>query len=320
MRLFTCPHCGATAYFDNIRCICGGEMTFDSDLAAMTDATAPCANRAVIECNWSARAGGLCRACAMTEVAPGDADPATAVQWRDAECDKRWVLHALGRWGWFTEEDEGPAPVFHLLSERIAPKGTVTMGHEDGLVTINVTEADPVEEVRRRQNLGEPYRTMIGHFRHELAHFLFQRLQEAPGFSDAFAQRFGDVDQDYAAALERHYNDGAPEDWRLRHVTAYASAHPHEDWAETVAHLMHLTEIVDSAVAVGLGSGTASEDGEDVYRSDNAQQLITDGAALGLALNHVNRSMGLSDIYPFVLSDAVRDKLVFAHRWLRRGA
>ncbi len=154
----------------------------------------------------------------MTEVIPDTTTPQNVALWADAELAKRWVLANLARWGWFTSSDDGPRPVFRLLSEQTSAGETaVTMGHADGVVTINVIEADPAERVRRRVELGEPLRTMIGHFRHELGHFFFTRLAERPEFLEAFRAIFGDERADYAAALQRHYADGPPADWRHRH-------------------------------------------------------------------------------------------------------
>jgi hypothetical protein len=161
--------------------------------------------------------------------------------------------------------------------------------------------------------LGEPLRTMIGHFRHELGHFFFERFSEQADFPGAFRALFGDERADYAAALKKHYADGAPAGWQQSYISAYSSAHPHEDWAECFAHLLHLADIVDSFVASGLHSDTAPAPDYDPYAEPEADRLITFGADLGIALNHVNRSMGLADIYPFVLTPPIRQKLVFVH-------
>jgi hypothetical protein len=224
------------------------------------------------------------------------------------------------RWGWLGAGDPGPRPRFHLLSETVrGGEAPVTMGHASGLVTINVTEADPAEIARRREDMGEPYRTMIGHFRHELAHYLFERLAADPAFADAFRARFGDERADYGEALNRHYAEGPPEGWVADHVTPYASAHPHEDWAETTAHLLHLTDMADSAEAAGLSMQGEPRAGWDAYAEPDPVRLVGLAAGLGLALNHVNRSMGLDDLYPFVLPDTVRDKLAFVHEHLSAG-
>lgn len=315
MRIFDCPACGTTVYFTNTRCGRGDEVAYDPDRAAFTTGFRPCANREWIACNWIAEGeGALCRACAMTEVIPDTFHAANRGLWSEAELAKRWVLANLARWGWFTAADPGRRPVFRLLAEQTsAGEVPVIMGHAAGVVTINVTEADPAERVRRRIKLGEPLRTMIGHFRHELGHYFFERLSEDEAFPDAFRATFGDERADYAQALKRYYDDGPPPDWRARHVTAYSAAHPHEDWAECFAHLLHLADIADSFVAAGLGAPAAPAPGYDPYADGDAGRLITFGAELGIALNHVNRSMGLPDIYPFVLAPPIRAKLAFVH-------
>ncbi len=315
MRIFQCPVCGEALFFENAACACGARVAYDPERAAFVGQFTPCANREVIGCNWIAEGdGGLCRACAMTEVIPDRSTPQNVELWAEAEFAKRWVLANLARWGWFTARDQGSRPVFRLLSEQTSTGETsVTMGHADGVVTINVIEADPAERVRRRVELGEPMRTMIGHFRHELGHFFFTRLAGEPAFLDAFRAMFGDERADYAAALQRHYSEGPPAYWRTTYVSAYSSAHPHEDWAECFAHLLHLADIVDSFVAAGLESDAAPAADYDPYAEREADRLITFGAELGIALNHVNRSMGLADIYPFVLTPQIREKLGFVH-------
>jgi hypothetical protein len=194
------------------------------------------------------------------------------------------------------------------------------MGHVEGVVTISVAEADPVLRTTRREALEESYRTMLGHMRHEIAHMLWWRLSLREDFLNAFRERFGDERADYQVALQRHYIDGPPPDWKQRFLTTYASAHPHEDWAETTAHLLHLTDIADSFVAAGLSSPELPTAGWDPYSETDADRLIYVAAHLTMGVNHVNRSIGLSDLYPFVLSNAAYEKLAFVHDWLRRGA
>ena len=321
MRLFECPACAATLYFRNSACgACGQGVAYDPEADRMVAGAEPCANREEIGCNWRAEEGGpLCRACAMTTVIPDTFHGENRAHWAHAELAKRWVLAGLGRWGWFRASDPGPRPAFELLAEATAGGPVeVTMGHEAGVITLNVTEADPAELAARQEALGERLRTVVGHVRHEIAHFLFVRLQAAEGFVDAFRALFGDERADYGAALRRHYAEGPPPGWQDRHITGYASAHPHEDWAESVAHLLHLVDITDSAAAAGLlveGLGA----GDDAYAERDADRLVALGQRLGVAVNHVNRSMGLPDAYPFVLTPAIREKFGFVHARLRAG-
>jgi len=207
--------------------------------------------------------------------------------------------------------------VFHMLAEGPTP---VPMGHAEGVVTISVAEADPVLSTTRREALDEPYRTMIGHMRHEISHMLWWRLSLREDFLDAFRAMFGDERVSYPGALQHHYENGPPPGWEKYYLTSYASAHPHEDWAETAAHLLHLTDLSDSFFASGLTSSEVPGAGWDPYSEPDPQRLIHIAASIAVGVNHVNRSMGLSDIYPFVLSSFARQKLAFVHDWLRRGA
>ncbi len=277
-----------------------------------------CANRDVIGCNWIApEQGAFCRACAMTALAPDPSIANAIPNWAQTEASKRWVIDNLGRWHWFRPEDPGARPVFHMLAEGPTP---VPMGHAQGVVTISVAEADPVLRTTRREALEEPYRTMIGHMRHEIAHMLWWRLSLREDFLEAFRAMFGDERISYPGALQHHYENGPPQDWKKFYLTSYASAHPHEDWAETAAHLLHLTDLTDSFVASGLTSPEVPGPNWDPYSEPDAQRLIHIAASIAMGVNHVNRSMGLSDLYPFVLSDFARHKLAFVHDWLRRGA
>jgi len=328
METFTCPACGERLFFRNAVCGCGAAVAFDPEMRAfalLDDACAPCANRDAIGCNWRAggAGGGLCASCAMTRTMPDLAVADNAALWTEAEEAKRQVLANLMRWGLFTARDASPAPVFDMLAEQTeSGAARVMMGHLDGVVTINIAEADPAVREARRQQMAERYRTMTGHFRHELGHFVFARLAAAEGFLDAFRALFGDERADYAEALRRHYARPAA-DSDPDHVTPYAAAHPHEDWAETFAHHQHLVDIADSAARMCLISPALAAVGGadfDPYACDDAEQVLRVAVELGVAVNHVNRAMGLHDVYPFVLTAAVREKLAFAHRWIGAAA
>lgn len=320
MKLFKCPSCKGTLYFNNRACSCGAEVAFDPEAEKFEVLDAGCANREQINCNWKADAGhgSLCRACAMTEIVPDSMVNTNVPLWAETEAAKRWVLVNLGQWGWLKAGDQGMWPRFHLLSEVTSTgPAPVTMGHADGLITINVTEADPAQRVARREKLSERYRTLVGHFRHELGHYVFLRLVQDERFASSFRNLFGDERADYGAALARHYESGPPQGWQDNHITEYASSHPHEDWAETFAHLVHLTDMIDSASAAGLRHANAAV--IDPYRTNDGDALISAGANLGIAFNHVNRSMGLFDLYPFVIAPTVRDKLAFVRNAVAAG-
>lgn len=312
MQVFQCPECGQQVWFHNSHCPNGHLLHFDPDAQQMTQAL-DCGRRAAIGCNWRAEPHGpLCRSCAMTEVIPDPEVAGAESRLAETEAAKRWVLAGLLRWGWFGSADAGPAPRFMLVADRTrhGPE-EITMGHADGLITLDVAEASRTVREERRENLAEPYRTMIGHLRHELAHYLFQRLSGEANFSESFRELFGDERRDYGEALKAHYAN--PQAGGEHHITSYASAHPHEDWAETVAHLLHLTDLVDSGAAVALTPGG------DAYAEPDGLALIERAADFAMRVNHVNRALDLPDLYPFVLTDPVREKLAFAHRALRRA-
>jgi hypothetical protein len=320
MRLFNCPCCSARLVFQNTNCLsCGAAVAWDQARGDFTADAPFCANRDAIDCNWPAsEPGALCRACAMTATIPDTFTQENVRLWAEAERAKRRVLATLGRWGWFHADDSGPPPSFHMLSEATRHgERNVTMAHDCGEITINVTEADLAERVERGLALGEKLRTMNGHFRHEIAHFLFERLRPREGFIPAFRELMGDESADYPAALQRHYDQGPPQGWEADFVTEYAAAHPHEDWAETVAHLLHLTDLADSFVSVQWPDVTFAQPGYDPYAEPDADKLIEFGAEISMGANHLTRSVGLMDVYPFVLTATIRKKLAFAHRWLQ---
>lgn len=318
MRVFANPVGSGSLWFDNLATADGTPVAYDPQARAFLPMPPFCANREIIGCNWIApEQGAFCRSCAMTELAPDPNIPDAVAYWAQTEAAKRWVLDNLGRWNWFRPEDPGTRPIFRMLAEGPTP---VLMGHNQGIVTISVAEADPVLLTTRRVALEEPFRTMIGHMRHEIAHMLWWRLSLREDFLVAFRAMFGDERADYTAALKNHYEKGPPLDWKQRYLTSYASSHPHEDWAETAAHLLHLTDITDSFVAADLSSPDIPASNWDPYTEPDADRLIQVAAAIAVGVNHVNRSMGLPDLYPFVLSQTARRKLAFVHDWLRRGA
>lgn len=317
MRIYRCPACNSDLYARNLVCACGQALAFDPQSDSFATLVHGCANRDEIGCNWQASApDGLCAACGMTEVIPDLVPEGNTQLWADAEAAKRWVMIGLYRLGWFAPGT--PLPVFRFLAERTSSgKVPVIMGHATGVITINIAEADPVIRTARREALDEDYRTLIGHMRHELAHFLHWVLDELPAFVTPFRALFGDETADYSSALKRHYADGPPSDWSSRFITSYASAHPHEDWAESVAHLLHLVDILDSAAAAELSLDRIGKPEPDPYRQQDSEALIAQAMSYGLAINHINRSMGLADLYPFVVSGPARDKLAFVHDWIR---
>jgi hypothetical protein len=171
-----------------------------------------------------------------------------------------------------------------------------------------------------RRQMGEPYRTLLGHFRHEIAHYYWDRLVlNAPGI-EAFRQLFGDEREDYGAALQRHYANGPPPDWQERFVSSYASTHPWEDWAETWAHYFHMVDTLETASAFGMRVRPRVTKGADLSaaidfdpHSAALDRIVDSWLPLTFAVNSINRSMGIADLYPFVLAPPVIVKLSFIH-------
>jgi hypothetical protein len=198
-------------------------------------------------------------------------------------------------------------------------------GHDNGLITLNVAEADDAERERQRGKLGELYRTLLGHFRHEIAHYYWGRLIADSPKLELFRQIFGDERNDYGQALAAYYANGAPADWAEHFISPYASSHPWEDFAETWAHYFHMTDTLETANAFGLvvwpklSKGMAARIDFDPLDVELAR-IIEGWLPLTFAVNSINRSMGAPDLYPFVLSPRVIGKLSFIHDCIREQA
>jgi hypothetical protein len=134
----------------------------------------------------------------------------------------------------------------------------------------------------------------------------------SPEYDGRFRELFGDPDADYQAALDRHYNDGPPDNWGQRYVSSYATMHPAEDWAETFAHYLHIRDTLDTAAAFGVAPAAATFE-RKVLGPSGFDAIIEWWLPLSWALNMLNRSMGKTDLYPFVLPPAVLEKMRFIH-------
>ncbi|MCW2984121.1 MAG: hypothetical protein JWR63_1691 [Conexibacter sp.] len=328
MRAFTCGVCGQLVFFENSACLrCGSALAFDwgaRELRTRPQAP-PCANRDVIGCNGLAGAlGELCFACELTRTRPNDQDAAGIAQWAEAERAKRRLVFELGELGLpIPTRRERPVGglAFDLLSSAVQP---VTTGHADGIVTLDLAESDDDEREQRRVQMGEPYRTLLGHMRHEIGHFYFPLLVDDELTHEAARAIFGDETEDYQAALDRHYAYGPPANWAAEHVSAYATMHPSEDWAETFAHVLHLRDTLQTAAAYGVHvegpAGRPDLHAEPVDTgAGGLRAVLDDWLGLTYALNAVNRSLGLDDLYPFVLTGPVVDKLAFVDALMARA-
>ena len=330
MRAFSCPICGRLVRFESQRCLaCDSELAFDwgsRQIVALHDRPL-CAGNRLTGCNGLvAEDAQWCASCALTRKRPADSDSAGLEGFAEAEAAKRRLLFGLLELGLpvvgWRECDGGLA--FDLLSS--ATGEHVTTGHADGVVTLDLAETDDAQRERRREELGEPYRTVLGHMRHEIAHY-YQDILAPQGSAarDECRAIFGDDREDYAAAMDRHYARGAPDGWAATHVSAYATMHPWEDWAETFAHYLHIRDTLQTAEAYGMrveGPQVATTDLAPLHSDPDApapdiEALLDAWLPLTYALNAINRSMGAADVYPFVLTAEVQRKLGFVDRCVR---
>jgi hypothetical protein len=244
---------------------------------------------------------------------PDLAEPANLSRWQQLENGKRRLLYSLMRHGLsFRPKSRDPAG----LAFEFAADGEqrVVTGHADGLITINLAEADPVWREQMRENMGETYRTVLGHFRHEIGHYYWDQLIKGSPRLAAFRAAFGDERADYTAALESHYAK-PPGARSAGFVSAYACMHPWEDWAETWAHYLHMVDTLETARSYGLAIERNVAEPVQVgeLQLSDFEQLIRGWGPVSLALNSLNRSMGQPDPYPFTLDDVITSKLRFVH-------
>ncbi len=352
--LFNCDVCGQQLYFESSSCTqCHSPLGYLLEhraLSALREearddesgvvswvALAPiaegrrfrsCKNAAIGACNWLVPADSdsvYCVACALSETIPNLSEAKRREAWTKLEAAKRRLLFTLQALD-LPIESKLEAPERGMAFRFL--KGTggapVTTGHAQGIITINVDEADPAFLANEQERFGEAYRTTLGHFRHEVGHYYFDRLVAESPLIEEFRELFGDERVDYQQALARHYEAGPRPDWVENFISAYASSHPWEDWAETWAHYLHMVDTLETARSYGLAVSAPSEDGGEgriVARSLNFEDfdaLMDAWHPVSLALNGLNRSMGLPDAYPFSVSPPVREKLAFVHRVIRR--
>jgi hypothetical protein len=275
-------------------------------------------------CNWAVPSqddAEACLSCRLTQWSPELADEAHRQAWFRLETAKRRLVYTLQhlRLPLLGKQQDGARGLaFEFRAE--TPWQPALTGHANGLITINVAEADDAIREQRRANLQEAYRTLLGHFRHESGHYYWDRLVANSEHLWGFRALFGDEQQDYSAALQRHYQQGAPADWQTRCISAYASSHPWEDWAESWAHYLHMIDVTETAVSCGLTlrpknpAGPSLEADPRMIRRRDFTEVMDAWFAVTYVLNNLNRSMGQQDAYPFILSDPAIDKLRFVHR------
>jgi hypothetical protein len=351
MKIFECDSCGNLLFYENVSCLrCNHTLGFIPeliDLCALEPSTEnrwrslsprfsasaeyrQCANTTQHGvCNWLITTGDtnpLCESCRLNLVIPDLSINGNLERWRKLEIAKRRVMYSLLRFRLPTEPEGNREPLrFQFMADPPGGQAVLT-GHADGVITINIAEADEAERERRRVQLHEPLRTLLGHIRHEVAHYYWDRLVAGTPHLAEFRKLFGDERQNYAAALQSHYQNGPPPDWAATHVTAYAASHPWEDWAETWAHYLHITDSLETAGSFGVSvrprhpqAATLRAEPRNIDAQSNLEDVIKNWIPLTHFVNELNRGMGLPDLYPFVLSSATARKLAFVHSLLLNG-
>lgn len=348
MKRLHCTHCQNLVFFENVRCLqCNHALTYLPDSAAMAaieerpDGTyviggesqrqriRRCRNYATEGvCNWALQEDEkaiYCRSCRLTEVIPDLSKPDNRAAWYKLESAKRrmlYSLYALGLPVVARSIDSKRGLAFRFLEN--SPRGDaqrVLTGHDNGVITVNVAEADDVHREQQRAAHGEAYRTLLGHFRHEIGHYYWDVLIQNSSRLHAFRALFGDERADYRNALDYHYRNGARQNWPENFLSAYATMHPWEDWAECWAHFLHMTDALETAHATGLAlrprranEPALSIAGDPLGSHADVNALLEDWSTLSYILNNLNRGLGLPDSCPFILTPQVIAKIAFVHR------
>jgi hypothetical protein len=345
MRVFHCSNCNFRLHFENSFCLnCGHALGFDHrslDIVTLVPQAGQqggykrygsrsneivqyCSNAEMAACNWvinpARQPTGLCPACDLNRHIPDCSVTENVEAWQRIEASKKRLIYGILRFGLPLE---GQTPETGRLTFDFLDKAMT--GHSNGVITLDLREADGVERERRRHLLDEPYRTLLGHLRHESGHFFWQLIIAERNKTDEFRKMFGDEQADYQAALQTHYDQGAPADWSEHFVSAYASAHPWEDWAETWAHYLHLVAAVDTALAEKMVPEPARKKpgffgrkrSFDPYREMSFEQLLQTWLPLSVGMNSLSRALGHPDFYPFAIAKAVESKLAFIHNAVR---
>jgi hypothetical protein len=291
-----------------------------------------CANfNSAAGCNWLVDPDSrvpvqYCISCRLTRTIPDLSSQENRISWGRLENAKRRVISTLiglrlplaSR---VSEDPERGLAFDFLRSPAGGPR--ILTGHDNGVITVNIEEADDVKREQIRASVHEPYRTLVGHLRHEIGHYYWDRLIARSHFISDFRALFGTDTADYGQALRRNYTHGPPPDWAENYVSAYASVHPWEDWAETWAHYLHMIDSVGTAMSFGLNPNAIAMPfdcfGSDVLYDANRQDsnefltLLNTWLKLTAVMNELCRSMGQPDFYPFALPRRAATKFQFIH-------
>ncbi|MCL2418311.1 MAG: putative zinc-binding peptidase [Conexibacteraceae bacterium] len=340
MQALRCPRCGEFTPFETLSCGgCGQELGFHLPTLAMVAATAdgtvvdgarwvPCVNRAW-QCNWMVAEDderAFCFSCRLTRRRPPADDTLALERLAETAAAKRRLLFQLTRLSLpiepWDEVDGGLG--FDLLSSLSEGKPIIT-GHANGIITIDLVESLDAQREALRVQLDEPYRTMLGHFRHEVGHYYEWVLVEQGPWIEECRALFGDERASYADALARHYKLGAPDNWAESFISEYATMHPWEDFAECFAHYLHITDTLDTIAISGMVLHADRVEGaipHDItprrsYADATIEEVLEDWRWVSLLLNRANHAMGKGDLYPFTIASPVKRKLGFVHRVVR---
>jgi len=348
VKTFHCDHCQQLVFFENVQCVkCGHLLAYVAEVDDVLSLESPgenvwhsnakdgsqqyklCQNYCQQSvCNWALAAdsqGEFCESCRLTKVIPDLSVAGHKEKWFLLEAAKRRLLYSLLRLNLpiaSKADDPNSGLAFEFLADDTAPGAKrVLTGHNNGLITINLAEADDAEREKRRLAMHEPYRTLLGHFRHEIGHYYWDRMIRGTEWTNRFRELFGNEEADYSKALQAYYKTGAPADWQERFVSAYASSHPWEDWAETWTHYLHMSDVLETAAASGLWLRPQRPDEPALApvarkrsgRPEKFETMIENWFPLTYVLNNLNRGMGLHDAYPFVISPPAIEKLRFIH-------
>ena len=316
MKRFHC-RCGAQLFFENHRCLkCGLDVGFDPQLMIMV----PVDGETAVYCgNWSDHgvcnwlrprdnSNHLCAGCQFNRTIPDLTLSNNLKRWASIEQAKKRLFFTLMELrlplesGW---QSPSKGLLFDFLDDERSQPGHysgsfVTSGFCDGVVTLNVLEADDAARAAMQSEMLEPYRTLIGHFRHESGHYYWSLVSEDVESTTMFKGVFGDPKADYATALRRYYHDGPSCDWHSSFISTYATSHPLEDWAETWSHYLYIFDALQTARAQGLIT--------DAVEEMTIAERIVCWRELSIVLNEMNRSVGGSDAYPFSIGEGVTHK------------
>ncbi len=343
MKIFQCPQCSHPVYFENTLCLkCGSSLGFlgsrqemiliDGNSYAADPNYRYCANYYQHACNWMVRKDDpieLCQACNLNRTIPDLSIPEHVGKWQKLEVAKHRLVYSLLKLNVDLNAANNarvPGLAFDFLSHHSGNQHKKVMtGYLNGLITINLDEADNVHREYIREKFSEPYRTLIGHFRHETGHYFWEKIiRENDQKLAQFRWLFGDDTRDYNQALQAYYNRKAGFQWQHQYISEYASSHPLEDWAETWAHYLHVMDTLETAFYFGMVLRPKLDDNTsmsmssdfDPYTEKDFKRIIDAWLPMTYAVNSINRSMGLQDLYPFVISEQVLNKLSFVHNAL----